>query len=280
MAVKRTGQLRFVEALLPAGLGGSGRLDQLSALVAWDRFEALLSGLRDLGPGRPGYPPLVLFKALLLQSLYGLSDADLEAAVGDRLSFRRFVGLGLTEAVPDHTTLCRFRGQLIEEGLLDKLFGELDRQLDAAGLVLRRGTMLDATLIETGASALAAVRRSDADLARLEEELARMTAAHESGDLAAFVAADIAFHDVILAATGNVFVAAVFAPLAKVMRAKREQTSALVQIQRNALVQHRAVLEAIRAADADASRAAMADHIAQTAEDLRRYVLSGDGSSE
>ncbi|TCL81745.1 MULTISPECIES: FCD domain-containing protein [unclassified Rathayibacter] len=134
-------------------------------------------------------------------------------------------------------------------------------------------------MIETGASALAAVRRSDADLARLEEELARMTAAHESGDLAGFVAADIAFHDVILAATGNVFVAAVFAPLAKVMRAKREQTSALVQIQRNALVKHRAVLEAIRAADADASRAAMADHIAQTAEDLRRYVLSGDDSS-
>nr|WP_301952439.1 MULTISPECIES: FCD domain-containing protein [unclassified Rathayibacter] len=131
-------------------------------------------------------------------------------------------------------------------------------------------------MIETGASALAAVRRSDADLARLEEELERMTAAHEAGDLAAFVAADIAFHDVILAATGNVFVAAVFAPLAKVMREKREQTSALVRIQQNALVKHRAVLEAVRSGDADASRAAMADHIAQTAEDLRRYVLAAE----
>ena len=70
-----------------------------------------------------------------------------------------------------------------------------------------------------------------------------------------------------------VFVAAVFAPLAKVMRAKREQTSALVQIQENALIKHRAVLDAIRSGDAEASRAAMADHIAQTAEDLRRYVL-------
>lgn len=128
-------------------------------------------------------------------------------------------------------------------------------------------------MIETGASALAAVRRTEADLERLEEELGRMRAAHGSGDLAAFVAADIAFHDVILAATGNVFVAAVFAPLAKVMRAKREQTSALVRIQQNALEKHRAVLDAIRSGDADASRAAMADHIAQTADDLRRWVL-------
>jgi DNA-binding FadR family transcriptional regulator len=129
-------------------------------------------------------------------------------------------------------------------------------------------------MIETGASALAAVRRTEHDLERMAQELARMQEAHERGDLAAFVAADIAFHDVILAATGNVFVAAVFAPLAKVMREKREQTSALVQIQVNALEKHRAVLEAIRSQDADASRAAMADHIAQTAQDLRRYVLS------
>lgn len=128
-------------------------------------------------------------------------------------------------------------------------------------------------MIETGASALAAVRRTEADLDRLEEELGRMVSAHDRGDLAAFVAADIAFHDVILAATGNVFVAAVFAPLAKVMRAKREQTSALVRIQENAIEKHHAVLDAIRSGDADASRAAMADHIAQTAEDLRRWVL-------
>jgi IS5 family transposase len=93
-----------------------------------------------------------MFKALLLQSLYGLSDAELEEALGDRLSFRRFVGLSLEDEVPDHTTICRFRNRLIEAGLLDKLFAELDRQLEAAGVILRRGTMLDATLIETGAA--------------------------------------------------------------------------------------------------------------------------------
>lgn len=152
MAVKGTGQFSFVEALLPQGLAGSSRLDRLSELVKWYRFEKLLARLREEGPGRPGYRPLLMFKALLLQSLYGLSDAELEEALADRLSFRRFVGLSLQDATPDHTTLCRFRLRLIDEGVLETLFAELDRQLDAAGLILKRGTMLDATLIETGAA--------------------------------------------------------------------------------------------------------------------------------
>jgi IS5 family transposase len=148
MAVRRTGQLSLAEALLGAKGRSSSPLDRLLGLVKWDRFEQLLAPLRDGGPGRPGWPGLVLFKALLLQSLYGLSDRDLEEALSDRLSFRRFVGLGLEETIPDHTVLNRFRNLLIEVGLLERLFGELDGQLEAAGLMLKRGTMLDATLIE------------------------------------------------------------------------------------------------------------------------------------
>lgn len=149
MSVKGSGQLSFVEALLPQGLKGSGRLDRLSELVKWYRFEKVLAKLRQEGPGRPGYRPVLMFKALLLQSLYGLSDAELEEALCDRLSFRRFVGLGLEDETPDHTTLCRFRNGLVAAGLLEKLFAELDRQLEQAGVILKRGTMLDATLIET-----------------------------------------------------------------------------------------------------------------------------------
>jgi IS5 family transposase len=148
MAVKRTGQPSFVDALLSTK-GGGGSLDRLGGLVKWYRFEKLVGHLRsETSPGRPGYPALVLFKALLLQSLYGLSDRELEEALDDRLSFRRFVGLSLEEPVPDHTVLNRFRNALAGEGLLEKLFAELDRQLDNAGVVLKRGTMLDATLIE------------------------------------------------------------------------------------------------------------------------------------
>jgi len=146
LAIKRTGQLGFADAIV--GGGGNGSLDRLAGLVKWYRFEKLLGGLRNEGPGRAAWPSLVLFKALLLGALYGLSERELEEALGDRLSFRRFVGLGLQEGVPDHSVLNRFRNELVELSLYDRLFGELDRQLEAAGVVLRRGTMLDATVIE------------------------------------------------------------------------------------------------------------------------------------
>ena len=149
MAVKRTGQMSLVEAFLGGKVGGSsGALDRIGSLVKWYRFEKLLAGLRHDGPGHPGWPALVLYKALLVQSLYGLSDRELEEALADRLSFRRFVGLGLEETIPDHTVLRRFRNVLVGAGLLEKLFAELDRQLEKAGVILKRGTMLDATLIE------------------------------------------------------------------------------------------------------------------------------------
>jgi transposase, IS5 family len=153
MAVKRTGQLSFVDALLQPGGRPNDRLDRLNELVKWGRFEQLIAHLRNPeSAGRPGYLPLAMFKALLLAALYGLSDAETEAALCDRLSFRRFLGLSLADDVPDHTTLCRFRNLLVEDDLLEQLFAELDRQLEEAGLILKRGTMLDATVIETAAA--------------------------------------------------------------------------------------------------------------------------------
>jgi transposase, IS5 family len=153
MAVKRTGQMSLVEALLGGRAGGgSSPLDHLGSVVKWYRFDKLLAGLRDGGAGRPAWPPLMMFKALLLQSLYGLSDRELEEALGDRLSFRRFAGLGLDEAVPDHTVLNRFRNLLIAQGLLERMFDELDRQLERAGVIVKRGTMLDATVIKAASA--------------------------------------------------------------------------------------------------------------------------------
>ena len=151
MAVKRTGQLGFGEI----GLSRRGvipALERVSSLIDWGGFERALAGLRDEGPGRAGYRPLLLFKALLLQAWYGLSDAELEFRLGDSLAFGRFVGLSLEDEIPDHTTLCRFRNRLVSAGLLEKLFDELDRQLEAAGLVLKQGAMLDATLIEAASA--------------------------------------------------------------------------------------------------------------------------------
>jgi IS5 family transposase len=89
-----------------------------------------------------------MLKALMLQQWYGLSDPELEDALMDRLSFRRFVGLALDETAPDHSTISRFRKVLGVEGLSAKLFGEITRQIDDKGLILRQGTMIDATLVE------------------------------------------------------------------------------------------------------------------------------------
>ena len=122
-------------------------LDRIARVIDWAPIKALLGQRSGPGRGELSYPAEPLLRCLLLGVWNGLSDPALEAQVRDRLSFRRFAGLGLEETIPDHTVINRFRNLLIEKGLLEKLFGELDRQLDKAGLILRRGTMLDATLI-------------------------------------------------------------------------------------------------------------------------------------
>jgi IS5 family transposase len=92
-----------------------------------------------------------MLKALLLAQWHGLSDPELEDALADRLSFRRFVGLPLDGGVPDETTLCRFRGELARRGLTERLLAAVDAQLSGRGLVLKRGTLIDASLVEADA---------------------------------------------------------------------------------------------------------------------------------
>jgi IS5 family transposase len=112
------------------------------------RFEKLLRPLVPEGPGRPPYDVLMMLNALLLQQWYGLSDEGTEEALNDRMSFRRFCGLPLEAASPDYTTIFRFRDRLREAGLHERLFAEFERQLEKAGLILKRGTMVDATVVQ------------------------------------------------------------------------------------------------------------------------------------
>lgn len=140
-------QLGFADGWVSEKLGRNASLERLSAEVKWSRFEKLLARLLPDGPGRPPFAPLMMVKALLLQQSYGLSDAGLEEAINDRVSFRKFLGLSLEAPSPDHTTLCRFRNRLVEAGLSETLFAEFERQLEARGLILKRGTMIDASLV-------------------------------------------------------------------------------------------------------------------------------------
>lgn len=76
-----------------------------------------------------------------------VSDPALEAAIVDRLSFRRFVGLSLHDRTADRTTLCRFRQELASDGLIEKIFAEINRQSEDKKLILKQGTLVDASLI-------------------------------------------------------------------------------------------------------------------------------------
>src|SRR5271156_5743604 len=96
--------------------------------------------------GAPGYPPLTLFKIVLLQQWHPLSDPGAEEAVRDRLSFRRFCGLPLEVETPDHASIWRFRQTIDRLGLSAALLSETNRQLDALGLIVKRGTRVDAGL--------------------------------------------------------------------------------------------------------------------------------------
>jgi transposase, IS5 family len=141
------GQLGFLDSFLGDGLGRNERLDRIDALIDWGGVEALVSSLHMAAEGRKAYPPLTMVKALLLQQWYGLSDPRLEEALSDTLSFRRFAGLGLQDGTPDHSTISRFRKALSERSLDARLFDEITRQLEEQGLVLKRGTLMDATIV-------------------------------------------------------------------------------------------------------------------------------------
>lgn len=150
---RRVGQGNLVEGLIPARIGANPTLERIAALLDWPALEAVLAEIYAAPTGRPSYPMGLMLRALLLQAWHALSDPAAEAAFCDRLSFRRFLGVGLDEPTPDHSTLWRLREELARRGLDAALFAELHRQLDAAGVIVRAGTLIDATLIAANVSA-------------------------------------------------------------------------------------------------------------------------------
>lgn len=152
MSERKRGQMSLADGLVSRRKGLSERLDQVSRLIDWAAVELLLSPLAPSERGAPGYAPLVLFKAVLLAQWHSLSDEAMEEALADRLSFRRFCGLSLMDAVPDHTTLWRFREALGKAELSAATFAEIERQLDRRGLIVKKGTLIDASLIAAQAA--------------------------------------------------------------------------------------------------------------------------------
>ena len=122
--------------------------------VPWDDFRSDIEAValtpeadKKSKAGRKPIDCLILFRMLVLQSLYNLSDDQIEYQVRDRLSFMRFIGLGFEDTVPDGTTLWLFREKLAQAGLMDDLFQRFDRHLQAKGYIARGGQMVDATIV-------------------------------------------------------------------------------------------------------------------------------------
>lgn len=126
-------------------------LDRLDAAVPWEALAKAVLRLpeyRNRGAGRPCWPAVTMLKCLLLARWFNLSDPQLEECLQDRLSFRRFVGLSLTDATPDETTFVVFRRRLREAKLHERFFQAVLRHMEKQGLLVKAGTMVDATIIE------------------------------------------------------------------------------------------------------------------------------------
>lgn len=152
VAERRIDQLSFADGFVAEAAGGNAALEKIAAFVDWQPIGEMLAQLRGGTMGAPGYPAVMMFKALLLQRWYGLSDPAMEEALKDRLSFRHFVGMALTASIPDHSSIWRFR-EALGAGLAETLFAEIGRQIEAKGLVLKQGTLIDASLIAAAVNA-------------------------------------------------------------------------------------------------------------------------------
>ncbi|MGW3628070.1 FadR/GntR family transcriptional regulator [Streptomyces sp. NPDC000880] len=128
--------------------------------------------------------------------------------------------------------------------------------------------------IEAAACELAATRRSEEDLAALEKTLTDMIAAADTADVEGFVHADLTFHQIILTASRNPFIAALFDPIGQLLHLTRTQTSAHPEIRDHAIERHRHVLAALTSRDPEAARLAMIRHMHQTEDDFDQYVAS------
>ncbi len=126
-------------------------LEKLNAVVPWEVFrKPLAKALKrsdGVKGGRPPFDPVLMFKIMVLQALYNLGDDQTEFLINDRLSFMRFLGLGLEDTVPDATTIWLFREHLTQARTVETLFARFDKHLAKSGYLAMGGQIVDATIV-------------------------------------------------------------------------------------------------------------------------------------
>ena len=150
MARRRIGQEEF---RFGGTLRRANSLDEIAGLVDWAEIDGHLKPIYASERGEQAWPPLAMMKALLLSIWYDLSDVKLAEALDDRASFRRFCGFASDEPTPERTAFVRFRRELVAR-LLDRvLFEAVTRQLDCKNVMVKTGTLIDATVIASASKA-------------------------------------------------------------------------------------------------------------------------------
>jgi IS5 family transposase len=142
----------FVDHYIDCSINPGSFLSQIEALMDWKPFENYLKKNIQRGPaaaGQPPYPDLVMLKILLLQFWYGLSDEGASQASRDWISAIHFIGLPFDSSKPDGSTICRFRNRLLEKGHYEHLLQLCNKQLEKKGILVKRGAVVDATLVES-----------------------------------------------------------------------------------------------------------------------------------
>jgi IS5 family transposase len=127
-------------------------LEKLNSVIEWRMFEGTLNKVfskeqKGVG-GRPPYSYLLMFKILILQRLFNISDDQTEYQINDRVSFMRFLGLSLGDRVPDAKTIWLFRDTLVKADVIEGLFKLFNLQLEQQGIISHKGTIVDATFVE------------------------------------------------------------------------------------------------------------------------------------
>jgi transposase, IS5 family len=148
MQAKRNDQPTFFDLAVQQRGSSNKVLETINREVDFSKAEQQVAATYSSG-GRPACRVRVLLRVMILQHLYGLSDPQVEEQLNDRLSFQKFVQLDANEPAPDETTICRFRQRLIACQLHEQLLELLNRQLEARGYIVKRTTLVDATIVES-----------------------------------------------------------------------------------------------------------------------------------
>lgn len=127
-------------------------LERLNKVIDWNMFAQILNrafAKESKGTGgRPPYKYIMMFKVLILQRIYNISDDQTEYQINDRMSFMRFLGLSLEDTVPDAKTIWLFRDSLAKAEVMPELFNLFNKQLESKHIITHTGTIVDATFVE------------------------------------------------------------------------------------------------------------------------------------